>query len=246
VWNLPGPARVGYFPRLGRSALFMGVLGLGVLATTLLAALISFEHHAVLVTIVAEILSAAANVGLYLVAFRVLTPKAIELRRLVPGAIAGGVVWTVLQRLGAILVHHSLHTAAVYGIFATVLALLAWVYLGVEVTVYAAELNTVLAWRLWPRAMVQPPLTEADRASMALQALQNQRRPEQQVEVTYNDRPPGVQAPATTPQVPEDVVPFGSGGHAHEQAPPKQPDHDEQAAPEPAAHQNAPVQPDHE
>jgi len=265
VWNLPGPARVGYFPRLGRAALFMGVLGLGVLATTLLAALISFERHAVLVTVVAEILSAVANAGIYLVAFRVLTPKAIELRRLVPGAIAGGVAWTVLQELGAILVHHSLRTAAVYGIFATVLALLAWVYLGVEVTVYAAELNTVLAWRLWPRAMVQPPLTEADRASMALQALQNQRRPEQQVEVTYNDRPPGVQAPATTPQFPEDVVPFGGGEHAHEQGAPEQAAHEqaapeqaapEQAAPEQAApeqapheqaaHQNVPVQPDHE
>jgi hypothetical protein len=35
---------------------------------------------------------------------------------------------------------------------------------------------------------VQPPLTEADRASMALQALQNQRRPEQHVEVTFHDR----------------------------------------------------------
>ena len=42
--------------------------------------------------------------------------------------------------------------------------------------------------------MVQPPLTEADRHSMALQALQNQRREEQQVRVTFNDRPPGVPA----------------------------------------------------
>jgi hypothetical protein len=221
VWTLPGPARVGYFPRLGRSALVMGVLGLGVLATTLLAALTSFGHHALLVTIAAEALAAVANAGIYLVGFRVLTPRAIELRRLVPGAIAGGVAWTVLQELGTILVHHSLHTAAVYGIFATVLALLAWVYLGVEVTVYAAELNTVLAWRLWPRGMVQPPLTEADRASMALQALQNQRRPEQQVEVTYNDRPPGVRAPATTPQFPADVVPPASGGSDQQPEPQK-------------------------
>jgi hypothetical protein len=34
---------------------------------------------------------------------------------------------------------------------------------------------------------VQPPLTEADRTSMALQALQNQRRPEQHVEVRFSD-----------------------------------------------------------
>ena len=46
---------------------------------------------------------------------------------------------------------------------------------------YAAEINVVLDRRLWPRSVVQPPLTEADRASMALQALQNQRRAEQMV-----------------------------------------------------------------
>ena len=65
----------------------------------------------------------------------------------------------------------------------------------------------VLARRLWPRALVQPPLTEADRASMALQALQNQRRPEQHIEVTFDDRPPDAPEPASTPQTPDQVAP---------------------------------------
>jgi hypothetical protein len=47
--------------------------------------------------------------------------------------------------------------------------------------------------------MVQPPLTEADRTSMALQALQNQRRPEQQIEVRFSDRPPGQARRPTAP-----------------------------------------------
>ena len=37
--------------------------------------------------------------------------------------------------------------------------------------------------------MVQPPLTEADQKSLALQALQNQRRPEQQVITRFSSRP---------------------------------------------------------
>jgi hypothetical protein len=65
----------------------------------------------------------------------------------------------------------------------------------------------VLVRRLWPRGIIQPPLTEADRASMALQALQNQRREEQQVEVTFNDRPAGVQEAITTPRTPDEVTP---------------------------------------
>jgi hypothetical protein len=84
----------------------------------------------------------------------------------------------------------------VYGVFATVLGLVAWLYLAAEVTVYSAEINVVLARRLWPRTIVQPPLTEADRASLTLQALQNQRRVEQRVEVTFVDHPPAQREPA--------------------------------------------------
>jgi hypothetical protein len=40
-----------------------------------------------------------------------------------------------------------------------------------QVTVYAAGINVVLARHLWPRSITQPPLTEADRSSMSLQAL---------------------------------------------------------------------------
>jgi hypothetical protein len=57
----------------------------------------------------------------------------------------------------------------------------------VQLSVYAAELNPVLAHRLWPRAIVQPPLTSADQRSLALQAEQNQRRPEQRVEVGFTE-----------------------------------------------------------
>jgi hypothetical protein len=115
----------------------------------------------------------------------------------------------VLQVLGTYLVHHFLHSDSVYGVFATVLGLLAWIYLAVEITVYSAEINVVLARRLWPRAIVQPPLTEADRASMALQALQNQRRPEQWVKVEFHDRKPSATVPASTPQTPDQIAPGG-------------------------------------
>src|ERR1700753_3410979 len=33
VWTLPGPARPGYFQRLGRAMLFLGLLGAGVVVT---------------------------------------------------------------------------------------------------------------------------------------------------------------------------------------------------------------------
>jgi len=42
--------------------------------------------------------------------------------------------------------------------------------------------------RLWPRSIVQPPLTEADKRAFDAIALQGERRPEQSVTSTWRDQ----------------------------------------------------------
>jgi YihY family inner membrane protein len=213
VWNLPGPARPGYFPRLGRCVAFLLVLGGGVILGTGLTSLTTFGHNPVVIVALAQVVAVVTNTALYLVSFRVLTPKGVPSRKLVPGAVAGGIAWTIAQALGTYLVHHFLRSASIYGIFVTVLGLLAWISLAATITVYAAEINVVLDRQLWPRSIVQPPLTEADRASMALQALQNQRRPEQDVAVTYHDREDGAPPPRRpAPRTPDEVAPPAKRG----------------------------------
>ena len=207
VWNLPGPERPGYLPRLVRSVLFLVLLAVDVLLTTALASLSTYGHRPLALLAFAETVAATVNAGMFFAGFRILTPKVVPSRDLVRGAVIAGILWTVLQVLGTYLVHHFLHSDSVYGVFGLVLGLLAWIYLAVQVTVCCAEINVVLARKLWPRTIVQPPLTEADRASMALQALQNQRRPEQHIEVTFDDRRPDVEEPARTPRTPDEVAP---------------------------------------
>ncbi|HEX6522570.1 MAG TPA: YihY/virulence factor BrkB family protein [Streptosporangiaceae bacterium] len=209
VWNLPGPARPGFFPRLLRSLEFLGMLGIGVIVTTLLASLNTYGHNSAWLVAGAEIVAGAANVGMYIAAFRILTPKGVPTRALLPGAAIGGILYTMIQVLGTFLVHHFLHSDSAYGVFGTVLGLIAWIYLAVQITVYAAEINVVLARRLWPRSIVQPPLTEADRHSLALQALQNQRRDEQLVEVKFTDvdSDQDGQMPPGPPRTPDEVKP---------------------------------------
>lgn len=191
VWNLPGPDRPGYWQRLGRAGLFLLVLGVGVAVTTLLISFGTWGSSSLGYTVLAEVAAAAANVGMYAIGFRVLTPKAVLVRRLVPGAVLAGLGWTILEAVGTQLVKHYLHSDSVYGIFAIVLSLVAWIYLVVEITIYAAEVNVVLARRLWPRSIVQPPLTPADRRALSLFPLAEQRRNEQQVAVTYDDESAG-------------------------------------------------------
>jgi hypothetical protein len=48
---------------------------------------------------------------------------------------------------------------------------------------------------MWPRSILQPPLTDADRRSLADRAIEEQRRPDEKVAVTWapSEEPAGVE-----------------------------------------------------
>jgi inner membrane protein YhjD len=192
VWNVPGVVRPGFFPRLTRSLTFLAVLAGNVLVTTGVTSLSTYGAQVGLFRnmgfkVGVEALVVLINVAVYWLAFRVLTPASIGTRELFPGAVLGGVGWTVLQGLGVYLVGHNLrHAGQVYGTFALVLGTLAWIYVGAELSLYAAEVNVVLKNRLWPRSIVQPPLTDADREVLDRIASVGERRPEQHVESYFD------------------------------------------------------------
>jgi uncharacterized BrkB/YihY/UPF0761 family membrane protein len=118
-----------------------------------------------------------------------LTPTVIETRSLVPGALLAAAGWSLIQTLGGYLVAHQLRqTSEVYGFFAIVLGLIAFLSLGANLTIYAAEVNVVLARRLWPRSIVQPPLTDPDRAALREMAQREERRPEERIDVRFVDQ----------------------------------------------------------
>ncbi len=182
IWNIPSVVRPNFWARLSRTVGMIFVLGAFLLASSVLAGVVTIGHHGVLPAIGAFVLSLGLNVALFAVAFRVLTPQQIRWRDMVPGALVGSVGWTILQYVGGVLVEHSLrNTSKEYGTFALVLGLLGFLYLAAEISVYAAELNVVKARHLWPRSIVQPPLTPADKEVLSSLALEGKRRPEQYV-----------------------------------------------------------------
>ncbi|MER6363259.1 YihY/virulence factor BrkB family protein [Kitasatospora sp. NPDC001527] len=188
IWNVPGVRRPGYFPRLARGLLLFAVLGGGLVLTTAGAALVGTTLGGLPARIGALVVSALLNSALCLACFRVLTPKDVPTRALWPGCLLAGPLFTALQAFGSLLVAHQLrHAGQVYGFFATVIGLLSWLYLTAQITVYAAETDVVLARRLWPRSLLQPPLTEADEQVLASVARQEERRPEQRVDVSFHD-----------------------------------------------------------
>ncbi len=182
VWNVPGPERPGYAKRLTKSFATIALGGIFLLVGTALAGTATFGHRGWLDMTTAVVLSLALNVGLFSFAFRLLAPGQIGWSSLMPGAVIGGAGWSVLQYVGGALVDHTLrNTSEVYGFFAIVLGLLAWIFMGAQLTVYAAETNVVRARHLWPRSIVQPPFTPADRRVLVDLSLEGQRRPEQRM-----------------------------------------------------------------
>lgn len=182
VWNIEGALRLNYIKRLARSLVFLLVLALGLIVTTLLSSFGTYSKHNLWLTVLSEILALAANIALFVAAYRALTPKTVSTKSMIPGSVIAGLLWTILQAVGGFVVGHYLRNDnATYGTFSVIFGLLAWLYLGATITIYCAEFNTILKKHLWPRSIVQPPLTKADQESIALQAVQNRRRPEQHV-----------------------------------------------------------------
>jgi hypothetical protein len=62
----------------------------------------------------------------------------------------------------------------------------------------SAEVNVVLAYRLWPRSILNPPFTEADRVSMSLQATGARRRQEETIDVNWVGDAPAAREEAAT------------------------------------------------
>ena len=104
------------------------------------------------------VVSLLLNVCLFFVVFRFLIPSIVPAREPLWGIGLATLGWTVLQSVGGIYVNHVVKgDGQTYGTFATVIGLLAWLYLGARMVMYAAERNVVVTRRLWPRSIMDPP-----------------------------------------------------------------------------------------
>jgi membrane protein len=199
VWEIPMARRPGFPWGTLRSFGLIGVIGPGVLVTITLSSIAGGAGHlgGAGAKIAAAVVSLILNVGLFWLGFRLATAKEVPLRDLRMSAIAAAIAWQVLQLVSGYIINHLAKSNSAYGTFGIVLALLAWFYLQAQLTLYLVELNVVRARRLWPRSLLPPPLTDADKRAYTMYAQAEQRRPDVDVAVQVNppDAPAGPQGP---------------------------------------------------
>jgi len=187
AWEIPFEHRPGFPWSWLRSFAMMIVIGLGFVITTSLSTLAGGAGRVLPgagAHVLAIAVSLALNFGLFWLGFRLGTARGVTWRQLRLGAFASAIIWQVLQTFGGYFVSHQLaHASPLYGTFALVLGLVAWLYLQAELTLVAVEINVVRAYRLWPRSIAPPPYTEQDRRAYQLYAQTEKRRKEMDIMV---------------------------------------------------------------
>ena len=104
-------------------------------------------------------------------AFRIATLGRIRYRYMLLGAsIAAFIVQVLLSFGGVVLAHELKKLDSFYGTFAVVLGMLFWLYMIAQVVVFAAEIDTVRHFGLWPRSSSGRLQTKADRQAYNLYA----------------------------------------------------------------------------
>jgi hypothetical protein len=141
------------------------------------------------------------------------------------GVLLAALFWTILQAVGGAYIGHvESKVPSSYATFGVTLALLVWLHLGAQMTMYAAELNTVLQRHLYPRNLLGPPEHPADQATLTALAKAEERNDIEHVDVTFTDPEPDRASEA-------DSDPESDSDRVSASSPAADPDHPDSVAP---------------
>jgi YihY family inner membrane protein len=186
VWHIPRKHRPNFLAWRLRGLGLLAFLGVLLIVSTVAAGYVTAQTAGAIAVLGGILLALVSNLLLFFAAFRFLTAEEVPTRDLIPGVIFAAVLWQLLQHIGGYYVAHVIrHAQDTSGLFAFVLGLLAWLYLGGQVTLIAAEVNVVRARRLWPRSFFSAPLLDADKRALTSSAETEERVQEEHVEVNF-------------------------------------------------------------
>lgn len=156
IWQIPRTRRFGFFSWRLRGLGMLALLGALSIISTVAAAYATAQTPGPLAVLLGVLIALAANLLLFFTVFRLLTSEQVGTRDLLPGIVLAAVLWQILQHVGGLYVEHVVrHAKETSGLFAFVLGLLAWLYLGGQVLLLAAEVNVVRTRHLWPRRLFE-------------------------------------------------------------------------------------------
>ena len=188
VWAVPHKDRPDFIHSRLRGLGLLVFLGGMFIVSTIVTGAVSSTFGGIGAKIAGYVVSLLVNGALFFAAFRLMTDDDVASRELRTGTIVASVLWTFLQAIASVYLHHAA-SSSTYGTFSTVITLIIWLHLGAQVFMYSAEVNVVVKRHLWPRSFFGPAISPADREARRALAKIEERSEEQQVEVAFTDPP---------------------------------------------------------
>lgn len=187
LWGVPRVRRGGFVRSRLRGLLVLITVGtVNVLATVAVGIVAAGSAGTTLASAAGLAASGAVDLVLFTVSFKLLTSARPTTAQILPGAALAAALWLGLQALGGVYVTEVLSgSSQVYGTFAAVVGLLTWLLLASQMVLVAAELNAVLAHRLWPRSLTGP-LLEGDRRALVEAAQVAQLHERERIAVSFD------------------------------------------------------------
>jgi membrane protein len=154
VWDVPEDERHGFLGTRLRAIGLLVLLGGLAIVSTVVSGLVAGGAD-LFGPAWGILIATLLNLVVFAAVFRLLTSSEVASRALIPGIVIATIGWEALQLLGGWYVSHEVRNATpVYGTFALVIGLLAWIHLGAFFTVLGAEANVVREKHLWPRRLL--------------------------------------------------------------------------------------------
>lgn len=197
IWGIPRNRRPNPFLARGRSIVLVLTAGVGMLVAV--SASIFLHAHwgtdSAISRVGGFLVGALVFTLVLMAAFRLAVKKRVGPVALLPGVLVSAFALQLLQTISYAYVDRVIkHASDVNAVFATVLGMLAYLYVAAVVVVLAMEVNVVRHYRLWPRALLTPftdavDLTHADRRAYSRQAKAQRSKGYQEISVVFHPRP---------------------------------------------------------
>ena len=192
IWEIPRPQRAGFPLNIVRSLSIVFIAGLGLILAAILSSFATTLGHSLASSALAVVISVFTLFWVFMLIFNLsISTSKISYRDFVYGSILAAVGIQILQIFGGFIITHQLkNLTSLYGTFALVLGILFWIYLQVQVVLYAAEIDSVRKLNLWPRALAGDSLTQADKKAYSLYAEKERYMPQppQEVKVKFKQK----------------------------------------------------------
>lgn len=188
IWAVPRLRRPG-FPKGAFKSLAIIIIGaIGLVLASSLSGFAASIDRALAFRILSILVSISLLFGLFWIIFKLGLASAskADKKALFVSSLVAAIGIQVLQIVGGYLVTHELSKLRhLYGTFAATLGLLFWIYLQAQVVIYAIEAGMVYSKKLWPRALSDKNLTDADKLAIAARAKKEKSVEPEKIDVEF-------------------------------------------------------------